>query len=147
MKYVKSTKEKSGIIHVTHPNGTPRCSRLKDYEEIEGGEFDKSKLCKQCIGNWNNAHSPQYYAELREKIIENLETEWMNPRDLAEELEVSPTAIRWRVNELYRVGKLHRRGGLRDADGSKGYEYSQQAMPKANYEENTNLFESMLNGD
>lgn len=120
------------------------CKRNGHFVPIEDGELTEFRLCQPCAGEHDNTLN---YPELNENILEAVESEWKSVTELADEFDKAHTSIRRRLEELHQVGKLNRRGGLADTDGSKGYEYSQQSIPKASYEENTNLFESMLNGD
>lgn len=144
MNYVIAPKEKSGIIHLTTIDGTPQCGGPVHYVPVDDPDLSEYNICSQCTGDWDNE---ERYIGLSEDIMDAVEDEWKNARDLAVELSSAPHPVRRRLKELHQNGRLNRRGGLRDTDGSKGYEYSQLETPKASYEENNNLFESMLNGD
>lgn len=143
-KYVKAPKEETNVAHLTNEHGEPRCGGVIHHEPLDEDEFEDYRVCKQCSRGWDHVNK---YLNLTEDILELTEDEWLNAVDLALELDVDQRPVRRRLNELHQVGKLNRRGGLANKDGSKGYEYSQQSMPQTSYEENNNLFESMLNGD
>jgi predicted transcriptional regulator len=146
MMYLVATLNKDDRYHHSYDGQQPYCRSNADWKQIDESDTDGLTLCEHCAAG-RNYHAVYDDKTITEKMLDAVETEWKTPNELAEELEPSGSVMRRRLNELHQAGKLNRRGGLRDTDGSKGYEYSQLETPKADYEENNNLFESMLNGD
>jgi len=145
-RYIKPTTNRHDTYHKSDDGETPFCYSHGEFIEISEDETEGLDLCEHCqTGEMH--HGPYPKQRLTEMILGAVDNEWLSITELDAELTPAKGTLRKRCNELVQSGDLNRRGGLADNDGSKGYEYSQQEMQQATYQENTNLFESMLEGD
>jgi len=146
MKYLAIERNKRGIYHHSIDGEQPLCHTAGNFVELDADEIDGLDVCCHCATG--QAYNWQYDKEtLTEQILDAIEDDWLGAADLAKRFQPSRSVYSRRLAELYEAGEIYRRGGIKDTNGGKGYQFSQQEPEQVTHEPNNQLFESMLAND
>lgn len=147
-EYIYFPESDRSVIHKRRENGEPWCGLRHTHnpKPASKGMVDECDMCKNCAGTFEPKQS---FIENKEQIFGVLSDQWLSPSDLArrDDIGLTRSQIRRHCEELYEADRVNKRKTVRPTQGGKGFEFSQQEPEQTEYEENNNLFESMLAND